>query len=74
MTADQCKVEVRTYGGELLVKESKPDLRSAQAYAESLLDDGGVLDGLPLDGVTVGIWELCNGEWTLESKKLVRMR
>ncbi len=71
---DRYKVEVSTYGGELLVKEFRPDGKSATAFAESLEEDGGVLDGLPLDGVTVAIWEMCNGDWTLESKRLVRMR
>ena len=71
---DRYKVEVSTYGGELLVREFQQDGKSAAAFAESLEADGGVLDGLPLDGVTVAVWELCNGDWTLESKRLVRMR
>lgn len=71
---DQYRVRVETYEGRPLIMELQPDRKSAMAYAESLMEDGGVLDGLPLDGVTVAVDEMCNGDWTLATQKLVRMR
>lgn len=65
------RVTAGTLKGVQLVEEFFPTAKEADAFIDGLMQDGGVLDGLG-EVVTVASWEMCNGVWTVLSRKLVR--
>lgn len=68
------RVVVDQVGGARVVEEAFDTRREADAFADSMMADGGVLDGSGLGAVTVGVMEQCNGTWTVASRRLVRCR
>lgn len=58
-------------GGGSVIEEMFATGKEADAFVASLTQEGGVLDGLGCP-VTIAIEEMCNGRWTVASRRLVR--
>lgn len=65
------RVRAEMLDGRPVAEELFSTRREADAFVESLMQDGSVLDGLGMT-ITLAVEEMCNGSWTVASRRLVR--